>query len=199
MSETPHPQGLHPLVSAAANGDIPGWAVAGENRRAHMSRVARLLERWGRELGLGKDHIARWRAAGHLHDALRDADPERLAKILPGRLRRLPPRAYHGPAAAALLLRDGVRDRELLHAIRWHTLGSRKFGTLGKALCAADAIEPGRRGRRGWRKELRARFPLEVDEVVTEIVRYRIDYLLRARQFVHPRTFRFWNSLVDGS
>ena len=164
-----------------------------------MSRVADLLERWGRELGLGKDQVTRWRAIGHLHDALRDARPARLAPMLPPRFRRLPAGAYHGPAAAELLRRDGVRDRELLHAIRWHTLGSRKFGVPGKALCAADALEPGRQGRAKWRRRLRSRFPGEVDEVLAEILHYRIDYLLRARRSVHPRTLRFWNSLLSES
>ncbi|MCY4574436.1 MAG: hypothetical protein OXF01_16765, partial [Gemmatimonadetes bacterium] len=70
---------------------------------------------------------------------------------------------------------------------------------LGKALCAADALEPGRPQRRAWRKQLRTRFPAEPDEVLTEILRHRIDYLLRAQQSVHPRTLRFWNSLVNGS
>ena len=199
VSETPAPRSLHPLVAAAAEGNLPDWAVAGEERRAHMTRVARLLERWGLELGLAKDQVARWRAAGHLHDALRDAPPQRLAGTLSRRFRHLPPRAYHGPAAAGLLRREGVRDRELLHAIRWHTLGSRKFRMLGKALCAADALEPGRPRRRAWRKELRSRFTSEVDEVLTEILLHRIDYLLRARQSVHPRTLGFWNSLVNGS
>lgn len=196
MTETPAPRRLHPIIAAAAAGDLPGWAVAGSGRRAHMARVARLLERWGIELRLGKVRITRWRAAGHLHDALRDAPPEQLTATLPPRFRRLPPKAYHGPAAVEHLRHDGVRDRELLHAIRWHTLGSPKFGLLGRALCAADALEPGRRGRREWRKELRARFPSAPDEVLAEILHHRIDYLLRARQSVHPRTLRFWNSLV---
>ena len=197
--DTPDPRRLHPVVAAAAGGDLPDWAVAGEERRAHMARVARLLERWGRDLGLGKVGVARWRAAGHLHDALRDASPERLAAILPRRRRELPRAAYHGPAAAALLKRGGVGDRELLHAIRWHTLGSRRFGLLGKALCAADLLEPGRPGRAEWRRELRSRFPSDVDRVLIEVVFDRIDYLLRARRPVHPRTLGFWNSLVDGS
>lgn len=199
MNQTPHPRSLHSVLTAAIRGDLPDWAVAGDKRRAHMARVSRLLERWGRQMGLAKDQVARWQAAGHLHDALRDAPPKRLAGVLPRRFRRLPPGAYHGPAAAHLLRREGVRDREILHAIRWHTLGSRKFAMLGKALCAADALEPGRPRRRQWRKELRSRFPSEADEVLTEILRHRIDYLLRARQAVHPRTLGFWNSLVSGS
>ena len=198
MKETTAPQSLHPLVAAAARGRLPGWAEAGEERRAHMARVARLLERWARDLDMGMGQVARWRAAGYLHDTLREAPAERLETLLPRRLRGLPTKAYHGPAAAILLRRDGVRDRELLHAIRWHTLGSGKFGLLGKALCVADALEPGRAQRPEWREELRSRMPAEIDDVLIEILYNRIGYLLQARHPVHPRTLGLWNSLVNG-
>ena len=181
---------IHPVVAAAAEGRLPGWAVAGTRRRRHTERVADLLEGWARE---------RWRAAGILHDALRDASPAELIRILPQRLRKLPPKAYHGPAAAILLRADGVSDRGLLRAVRWHTLGSKKFGRLGKALFAADSLEPGRAGNRKWRERLRARASRDLDRVATEIVRNRIDYHVRAELPVHPRTIGFWNSLVRAS
>ena len=164
-----------------------------------MDRVASLLERWGGELGLAEEQVVRWRAAGYLHDALREASPRELARVFAREPGGLPQRAWHGPAAAELLGRDGVRDRELLHAIRWHTLGSHGFGSLGRALYAADALEPGRIRRPRWREELRSRMPAAMDEVVREILSSRIGYLLRARQPVHPRTLGFWNSLVNGS
>lgn len=140
----------------------------------------------------------RWRAAGYLHDALRDAPPDRLAMILPDRFRSLPGSAFHGPAAAFRLENEGVDDRELLRAVRWHTVGSRRFGTLGKALLVADALEPGREARREWRRALRKRMPRDMDRVLIEIVASRIGYLLDARRPVHPRTLRFWNSLANG-
>lgn len=193
------PDKSHPVVVAAANGVLPDWAVAGEERRAHMARVASLLESWYRKMDRRKPGVMRWRAAGFLHDALRDAPPAELASGLPKRLRALPKTAYHGPAAAARLEAAGVGDRELLDAIRWHTLGSPGFGALGKALVAADALEPGRTRRPAWRHELRGRAPEELDAVVTEIVASRIGYLLHARSPVHPRTLGFWNSLVNGT
>ncbi len=187
----------HPIVAAAAQGDLPPWAEAGPERRRHMARVASLLDLWAGDLGVDEPRRVAWRAAGRLHDALRDARPSELARRFP-KLRRLPGRARHGPAAAATLRRDGVRDRELLHAIRWHTLGSRNFGPLGAALYAADFVEPGRAERRRWRAKLRARMPGDAGEVLTEIAAYRIHYLLRMERPVHPRTVRFWNSLVSG-
>ena len=229
----PDPASPHPLVSAAAAGSLPGWAVAGGERRAHMARVAALLEAWARDLGqrahglLGKRDILRWRAAGFLHDALRDASPAELGSLAgldaaparvpvqavgsgagraPGRpgpldpniLPDLPPNARHGPAAAILLQREGVDDPELLHAICWHTLGSVRFGLLGKALYAADFLEPGRRTRQEWREGLRSRAPGELESVLIEIVTSRIDYLSRAGRPVHARTAGFRESLVNG-
>lgn len=190
---------VHPIVAAAAEGRLPEWAIAGTQRRRHVERVAGLLEGWAREMGLAGEETTRWRGAGILHDALRDASPAELARILPKPLRKLPRKAYHGPAAAILLRADGVSDRGLLRAIRWHTLGSKKFGKLGKALYAADFLEPGRAGNRKWRKRLRASASGELDRVVTEILRNRIDYHVRAELPVHPRTIGFWNSLVRAS
>ncbi len=163
-----------------------------------MGRVADVLERWAREMRLSEHQVTRWRAAGQLHDVLRDAPRGDLAKRLPKRLRALPPRSYHGPAAALMLLKAGVADAEFLQAIRWHTLGSRKFGTMGKALYAADFLDPRRRPGRRWREDLRLRAHRQLDEVVIEIVGRKIDDLVRSEMPVHPKTIRFWNSLVNG-
>lgn len=227
VEPVPDPASPHPLVVAAATGRLPGWAVAGEERRAHMARVAALLEAWARDLGLGRHDVLRWRAAGYLHDALRDASPAELGSLPgldaansrvpvqvvgsgaggasgkpgpldPHTLRDLPPNARHGPAAAILLQREGVDDPELLHAICWHTLGSAGFGLLGRALYAADFLEPGRRPRRERREGLRSRMPDELDQVLIEIVTSRIGYLSRAGRPVHERTAGFRESLVNG-
>ena len=186
MEPIPNPASPHPLVAAAATGRLPRWAVAGEERRAHMARVAALLEDWARDLGLGKRDVIRWRAAGHLHDALRDASPAELGSVggagevrtrpgslHPCALRDLPPHARHGPAAAILLQKEGVDDPELLHAIRWHTLGSEGFGLLGRALYAADCLEPGRPARKEWREELRSLAPGQLEDILVEIVTSR--------------------------
>ena len=162
-----------------------------------MSRVADLMEEWANQLGLGKREVIRWRAAGFLHDVVRDAPPSDLRQYVPEKRRTMPPKAYHGPAAATLLAKAGVEDRELLQAISAHTLGSRRLGRMGKALYAADFLEPGRRSRRRWREGLRERASRNLNRVLREIVGSKIDYLLRAELPLHLRTVRFWNSLLD--
>ncbi|MDX1646933.1 MAG: HD domain-containing protein [Longimicrobiales bacterium] len=186
-----------PIIDEAAEGTLPGWAVAGPERREHMVRVAELLDVWTEALTLPEEERRRWRAAGHLHDALRDADPDALRSRVPPALRTLPGALLHGPAAAERLRVDGVEDGELLDAVSFHTVGSPTFRTLGRALYAADFLEPGRPYRPDWRAELRGRMPGEMDAVVREILRARIRHRLDTGHVVLPRTWAFWNTLVE--
>lgn len=186
----------HPIVAAAAEGRLPEWAVAEPERREHMARVAALLGTWAGALGLPPKTALRWRAVGHLHDVLRDERPETLRTRVPPDHRDLPDAVLHGPAAAERLRVEGVLDGEILRAVAYHTVGDPGFRTLGRALHAADFLEPGRTFRPEWRAELRARMPDELDGVLRAIVRARTAWLMESGCEVLPRTILFWNSLV---
>jgi predicted HD superfamily hydrolase involved in NAD metabolism len=57
------------------------------------------------------------------------------------------PILLHGPVAAELARRDlGVKDAEILDAVRAHTTGEPGMGPLALTLFVADKIEPGRAG-----------------------------------------------------
>lgn len=189
---------LHPLLAEAAQGRLPPWAEAGKGRREHMARVADLLGTWARERGQDSLEAARWTATGLLHDVLRDADPEGLRDEVDPPFRDFPGKVLHGPAAAARLKAAGVRDDELLHAIAYHTLGSRGFGSLGMALYAADFLEPGRKRMERWRKDLRDRAARELEAVVKEILLAKIRYQMERGRPVHPDTVAFWNRFSEG-
>ena len=190
---------LHPILSVAARGRIPAWARAGPARRAHMERVARLLGEWAAARGLGEGESERWRAAGWLHDVLREADPRELRELLPAKLANLPARVLHGPAAAVRLRAEGVDDEPFLLAVAFHTIGPPELDTLGRAVYAADFLEPGRRERMEWREALRARMLVEPDVVVLEVARVRIGQLLEVAAPMRRETCDFWNTLArDG-
>jgi 2-amino-4-hydroxy-6-hydroxymethyldihydropteridine diphosphokinase len=189
---------LHPILTEASRGELPPWSRASQGRRAHMIRVASLLEGWGRKRGEGEGEVARWKAAGHLHDALRDADPEKLRPLVDEPFRDLPGKALHGPAVAARLRAEGVGDEEFLHALTYHTLGSADFGSLGMALYAADFLEPGRRLREGWRKTLRQRAARDLEGVAKEILSARIGHLLDENRPLRKETVAFWNAMAEG-
>ncbi|MFC1660596.1 hypothetical protein ACFL3S_03885 [Gemmatimonadota bacterium] len=163
-----------------------------------MARVAALMKAWAKVRGEEKRERARWAAAGHLHDALRDADLKELKDGLGSLGEELPPKVLHGPAVARRLRGEGVGDEEFLHALAFHTLGSPAFGSLGMALYAADFLEPGRRLKDDWRRELRKRAPSDLDRVVLEILQARIQHLLERGRPLRGETIAFWNRMAEG-
>lgn len=191
--EGPPPPSL--LLRAAARGELPEWSRMGPPRREHVARVVALMDEWAGALGLPEDERIRWRAAGWLHDALREAGPDELRPGLPGALCDLPPLLLHGPAAAERIAGEG--DREVADAVRYHTIGHPGLGRIGKALYLADFLEPGRDFSREWRTELRARMPHEMDAVLREVLGARIRHLIDERNPIRPETAAFWSTLVE--
>jgi HD superfamily phosphohydrolase YqeK len=189
--------GLSPVVRDAARGVLPEWARASPKRRAHIGRVAALLDDWARALGLPETERTRWLAAGWLHDVLRESPPEELRPLCPEAFRHLPPKLLHGPAAAERL--DGEADDELLDAIRYHTLGSARFGRLGRALYLADFLEPGRRYEPEWTAALRARMPHDMDAVMREVVGARVRHVTESGSTLHPETRALHEQVEEGA
>lgn len=183
---------VHPIVTAAARGKLPRWASARPRRLAHQSRVAALLERWAVELGLDGRDRTRWAAAGWLHDSLRDGTDELLARLAP----EWPAGLRHGPASARLLEADGIDDRELLEAIRYHSVGRGGLGELGRFLYLADFLEPGRPYLPIERAFLSARLPRDAAAVLRRVGELRVAMLVEAGCSLHPDTVNFWNELV---
>lgn len=190
---------MHPLVRAAGErGELPAWARCAEERLEHLERVTGLLVRWSEELGQSAEERTRWAAAGRLHDALRDATEVELREWSDV---DWPTAALHGPACAARLREEGVRDEELLLAVSHHTVGHPDFGDLGVHLYLADFLDPGREFLVRERAEMRERVPERSASVLLEVVRLRLDRLLAGRRRIRPETLAFWNrrvSLADG-
>lgn len=186
-------------MASSASGfadDLPSWAVVGSKRRAHVERVARLIDTWGADLEWSEPERERLRAAAWLHDALRDAPPEQLRPIVPPGLRELPDNLLHGPAAAERARADGLADEDVLAAVTYHTVGHPELGIIGRLLYLADFLEPGRRFDPVGRAELRTRVPAEWRAVLEAVVRARVTHLLDSGNPVRPETMDFWNSVV---
>jgi 2-amino-4-hydroxy-6-hydroxymethyldihydropteridine diphosphokinase len=171
-----------------ARGGLPPWAVVSTTRAAHIERVVALLDRWAELLEIPTIERTRWRQAGWLHDALRDAPLDDL-RAWSGRddSRGL----VHGPAAAARARHEGVVDEELLHAVEHHTFGHADWGDLGLALYAADFLEPGRPFSPTERAALAARFPVERDAVIREVIAMRLAHADRRGRTLRPETIAF--------
>ncbi|MFN8581862.1 MAG: hypothetical protein U0163_12925 [Gemmatimonadaceae bacterium] len=170
---------------------LPSWALVQPKRRAHIARVTALLDSWSVQLGLDTEMRRAWHDAGRWHDALRDAPVEVLRAELGDDPR--PTSVLHGPAAAHRLEREGESRRDVLEAIRWHTLGNPAWGATGRALFMADFLEPGRPFMHGDRAFLAAHLPHDFDGVFRQVVRMRLEWTLREGKPVFPETVELWN------
>ncbi len=174
--------------------DLPAWAHVTEKRRQHIQRVTALLDEWAARLSLPPEEAIAWHDAGRFHDALRDA-PENVLRELGGDSPEYPVEMLHGPAAAEQLARDGERRADLLDAVRYHTVGSARWGRLGRALYMADYLEPGRKFSRADRAYLAAQAPYDFDATFRQVVRARLEWSLREGMRLYPEAVVLWNSV----
>lgn len=171
----------------------PRWAQVGEKRRAHITRVVALLDRWAHDLRLPPAEAAAWHDVGVWHDALRDAPEEELRRLA-GAV-ELPLEVLHGPAAANLLRTQGETRSEVLDAVRWHTVGSAGWGRTGRALYMADFLEPGRAFLRADRAFLAEHLAHDFDGVFRQVVRMRLEWTLREGKALFPEAVALWNAI----
>lgn len=119
--------------------------------RRHLGAVRHLAVTLARLHGVAPDRAA---AAALLHDWLKPLSPARLRKVLrqhrvhlDAHTARLPA-LWHGPAAAAeATQRLGIKDREVLDAVRWHTSGRPHPSKLLQLLIVSDFCAADRFGR----------------------------------------------------
>ena len=172
---------------------LPDWACVTNKRHAHIDRVVALLMQWADAMRVPDAERERWRRAGTLHDALRDAPETQLRELADDAARE--PELLHGPAVANLLERAGETDRPMLDAIRYHTVGSPEWDRVGRALYMADFLEPGRSFARRDRQFLARQVPHDFDGVFRQVLRARLEYALREGYTLFPETVGLWNAV----
>jgi HD superfamily phosphohydrolase YqeK len=180
-------------VSDKSGLGLPAWSITSSKRREHIGRVVALLSRWAVALSLDAREARAWHDAGAWHDALRDAE-ERALREMTGEGQR-PVGLLHGPAAAMKLERDGEPRRDVLDAIRWHTVGSATWSRTGRALYMADFLEPGRSFMQADRAFLADQVPVAFDATFRQVVRMRLEWVLREGKGLTNETVALWNSV----
>ena len=139
--------------------ELPSWAQVTEKRKGHIARVDVAARRLGRRARRSSsDERRAWIDAG---PASRRAQGRAGRRAARARRRRVAyePQMLHGPAAAALLEREGETRRGVLDAVRYHTIGYLDWDRTGRALYMADFLEPGRSFSKRDRAFLAAQVP----------------------------------------
>lgn len=175
---------------------LPDWAEANRKRRAHIKRVANVVQGWADGLGVYNRERGRWLRAVYYHDSIKDATDAELEWLVPAE----PDIAAlkHGPAAAILAEKFGESDQGVLDAVRYHSIGYSGWDWAGKILYMADYLDPGRKFRNKWRKELREYVVSDPESALFEVARARMSWLVESGLQISGETVEFWNSIVNG-
>ncbi|HEY0779276.1 MAG TPA: hypothetical protein VGD56_15020 [Gemmatirosa sp.] len=178
---------------------LPAWAQVGDKRRAHIARVTAMLDGWAPAIACDQAEATAMHDAGVLHDALRDAPDVELRALAAADgaadVETSPVDLLHGPAAAAMLARMGETRTAVMDAVRWHTLGSRRWGRVGRALYLADFLEPGRKFAVADRAFLAAQVPHDFDGAFRQVVRMRLQWSLNEGKQLYAATVELWNAV----
>lgn len=88
---------------------------------------------------------------------------------------------WHGLVGASMVQRElGIKDEEILEAIRLHTTGAAKMSLLDKIIYVADYIEPGRNFP--GVKEARELALVDLDEAVAYETKHTLLHLIEQEQ-----------------
>jgi|SRR5690606_17052843 len=140
--------------------------------------------------------------AAIFHDYAKYRDKEEMKKWiikekLPHDLLEYHPELWHGPVGAVLVKHEvGIKDEEILSAIRWHTTGKRNMSLLEKVIYIADYIEPGRAFP--GVDEVRKMVYENLDNACWMAAKNTIGFLLGRNQSVYPDTFHLYNEKFTG-
>ena len=127
-----------------------------EERYLHSLGTAECAKELAKQFGEDEEKAY---IAGLLHDCAKCFDNKKLLEIIKNNLKideneMMNYKTLHAPVSAYCAKKDfGVCDDEILTAIRWHTLGSKKMTTFDKIIFLADKIEPNTRDA-GYREEI---------------------------------------------
>lgn len=167
----------HPAIA-------PALALEKPERREHSFRVAEMACSRARSLGIREDKAL---LAAALHDCAKYVPLS--SPLLEGFScpDNVPPPVLHQYTGAYLAeKRFGIKDGEVLDAIRYHTSGRVGMGELEKLIYLSDLLEAGRDFP--GVEELRALFWKDLDACLYESLRHEVEYLGGTGKEVYPLT-----------
>ncbi|WP_028611335.1 bis(5'-nucleosyl)-tetraphosphatase (symmetrical) YqeK [Paenibacillus harenae] len=147
------------------------------------------------------DDPVRVELAAILHDVAKYWPTERMADMireqgLPAELLLYDKELWHAPVGAWVAEHEyGVKDSEVLDAIRYHTSGRRGMTKLEKIVCLADYMEPGR-DFPGVDK-IRELSERNLDEALVAGFNSTIMFLVEKGKRIFPLTLEARNSLLE--
>jgi predicted HD superfamily hydrolase involved in NAD metabolism len=138
--------------------------------------------------------------ASILHDVAKYWPIERMRQVivdqqLPQELLDYDKALWHAPVGAYVAEHDfGIKDIEILDAIRYHTSGREHMTLLDKVVCLADYMEPGRDFK--GVEHIRELSKSSLDKALLAGFESTISFLLAKQQIIFPLTILARNALI---
>ncbi|WP_175639805.1 bis(5'-nucleosyl)-tetraphosphatase (symmetrical) YqeK [Metabacillus schmidteae] len=138
--------------------------------------------------------------AAIFHDYAKFRPKKEMEKIIkdqemPAKLLEHNSELWHAPVGAYLVKKEvGIKDKEILRAIKYHTSGRPNMTLLEKIIYVADYIEPGRHFP--GVEEVRELAETSLDKALLKSLQNTISFLLKKNQAIYPDTLKTYNSLV---
>ncbi len=140
--------------------------------------------------------------AGLLHDIARELDKKEMLdkSLLDGSGMSLAEKddtvLLHGRAGAYLSCElFGIKDNEILQAIKLHTTGGAGMGAIAKIVFVADYIEPNRKHiTSAYLKSLE---DISLDNMVTIVLHSVLDYLEKEKKIISEKTLELLEELEN--
>ena len=183
--------------------DILCWVKGSisEKRFKHTEGVVETALKLAQVYGVNEEQA---RVAAVLHDAARGLPGPVLLErcrefcIEIDEVEEAVPDLLHGKLAAGLAEQKfGIKDREILQAVKYHTTGYKNMSALDKIIFIADMIEPGRDFP--GVTDLRELSFSNLDEAVRAGLESTIRHVLDKGLVIHPASIEARNSLLKPS
>lgn len=169
-----------------------------EKRYYHSICVSKKAKELAEKYGANTDKAE---TAGILHDIMKDTPQDKQLELMAEYgiiltdVERGAPKLWHAMLGAEYIEKVlGIRDKEILDAIRYHTTGRADMTLLDKILFIADFISSDR-DYEGVDK-LREAASVSLDEVMVEGITFTVRELLEMRKAIHPDTIAAYNQTV---
>lgn len=164
-----------------------------EKRLIHTANVAVCALKKAKETGLSEEKIL---TAAVLHDCAKYADMKDYPDFtLPEGVPEPVVHSFLGAYIAENVV--GVKDEEVLDAIRYHTSGKAKMTTLGKLIFVADMIEKGR-DYEGV-ETLRRKYDEGLDECFKACLKEEVVHLINKKRYIFGETLNAYEYYINNN
>ncbi len=169
-----------------------------EERYIHSLGVMEMAEKLAGEYGC---NIEKAVLAGLLHDCAKCLSNEELLKYSDSfeECEKLSSKTWHAPVGAIIAKRDyGIEDKEILSAIRWHTIGKKDMSDFEKVIFLADKIEH-RTREIEFRQKIESVLDAEhnLDAGLLKSFKITIKSLLKRNLPICYQTIEVYNNLIE--